>query len=178
MSKEINLIYSKKKSKISQERLIKLVNRVAYIIVAITALSAGGIYFLNQSVPLAALQKQESTITQNLTLSQQKILKLMLIKDRLSQINTITNQRKNFDETIATIISSLPEGVSVNTFALNTKAIDITVSSHSLVAINQFLDFSINKLNSKELFSKLTVNGLVADTKSQTYSLLLEATPL
>ncbi len=178
MSKEINLIYSKKKNRISQERLIKIVHRIAYACVGITALFAGGIYYLNQSVPLPALQKQEATITQNLTLSQQKILKLMLIKDRLTQINTIMNQRKNLDETIATIISALPQGVSVNSFALSTGKIDITVSSHSLLAINQFIDFSINKLNNKELFSTLTINGIVADAKSQTYSLILEATPL
>jgi len=178
MSKEINLIFSKKKNKVSQEHLIKWFNFAAYTSVFLLVVISAAMYYLDNGQELPLLLKQEQGITQNLNLSQQKVLKLMLVKSRLGDINAITNGRSNFDQTINAIVTALPVGVVVNTFSLNKKAVDITVSSSSLSGVNQFLDFAMSKLNKKELFKTLTINGLTADDRSQTYSLALEAEPL
>lgn len=175
MSDRINLLSRKKRRMLNRESLLYFTQMSARIILAITILSAIVVFILNRSGNLPLLQQQDKTISSNLTFLQQKIIKFLLIRERLGNISPILSKKSSINDILFQISASLPSGVSLDAFTLDKTNITLAVSSSSLSSLNDFLDAMLVKVNQKQLFKKITVTSLSSDNVSGNYSLTLTA---
>jgi hypothetical protein len=173
MNNEVNLIANKKKSSAEKEKIIKIVSFSAYISLGVIIICAVVLFLLNQDPGFTELSKKEKATVAALSLQNQKIAKFLVIKSRLKEITGIINSRTSYDATISTLAQGMPSGISVDAFALTKQEVSMVVSSSSLTAINTYLSFMVDLLNSKKILKSISLNGVTADPKNNRYTLIL-----
>ena len=178
MSDQINLISHKRKKFFHRDSLLDFVQFLARASLITVIISAVGLYILNSSGRLPFLQQQDRTITTNLSLVQQKIIKFLLIRDRLQSINPLLQNKSKVDTLITAFSQGLPASVTVDTFSLTKNNMSLTVSSSSLSSLGTFLDFMLEKVSKKELFKKITITRFTSDGTNGIYILSLAVVPL
>lgn len=175
MNKEINLIYKQQKDLIKKEQQVRLANLLAIMSLAVVVITSAVLFIINRTSSLPAILQQEKVATQNLSFLQKRVGNLLLVKSRLHDIDTIIKSQDNLDSTLQKLEEGLPTNVTVESLSITKTHITLTVSSPSLVSINQFLDFLISESGKKELVKKVTVNSLLADTKLGKYTLSIDS---
>lgn len=175
MSDHINLLSHKRKSFFNKESIILLLQFLAKMCLVVTIISSIVLFILNNSGKLPLLEQQGKTISTNLSLEQQKIIKFLLIRERVQNITPLLGKKSQIDTLLSQISSSLPNDASMDSFTLSQKTITIVVSSSSLISINSFLDFAIEKVNQKQLFKKITVTSLSIEGGGNKYRLAVSA---
>lgn len=178
MSKEVNLISSRRKEESLSFRHATKIKRISYVMLGICVLISIALFGLNSTSELGSLTSKESTLSQTLLSSKKKIIKIGLIRDRLSSISSLGNSQSSYNDVITSVSHALTSDSSFDSFELTKKNLTIIVSSSSLLSINSFLDFVIEKLNKKELFQKVTVSSLIGDIQTGKYILNMDITLL
>lgn len=174
MNKQINLVSHKKKKLLNRDRLLRLVVFLSRISMAMVVLSAIGLFVLNRSATLPILEQQDKTITSNLSFVQQKIIKFLLIRERLQDINPLINNGSTLTTTLTDISNELPSNVSLTSVSLRDKKLSLVVSSPSLTAIGTLLDYFIMQVNKKNIYKTVTISNFTADSNSGKYTLNLD----
>jgi Tfp pilus assembly protein PilN len=174
MSNQINLIPHKRTSIFNRSTLLYFLQLIAGVSLCVVVVCSVVLFVLSKSGKLLILQQQDRTVTTNLTFLQEKIVKFLLIRDRLQEISPLINHKSTIDAVLGTILDGLPSTLSVNSFALTKKSISLNVSSASLSEINTFLDYMLDKVNNKQVFKKVTIVGLTDDAAGGKYLLSLD----
>lgn len=170
MAKDINLLPQTKLNILRQEVTIRIVRTIGIGVLLLVASCEIGIFFLNRTTSLAELQVQRNTLKSSLSLLHDKAITNILLLDRFRKIQALQKNQVSFVADITTIQSLVPDGVTIDTFALDQKTIILSVSSYSLVPVNTFLD-RVNALYAqKELFKKVTIDNVSANASSGKYS--------
>jgi len=178
MSKEVNLISSRRKEESVSYRQVALIKKISYTTVGVCVLITIGLFGLNSISSIQNLSQKEKDLSQTLFSYQKKIVSIALIKDRLTSINQITSASSPYEDVIQEISSALSKDASFDQFDINKKNLNITVSSASLVSVNSFLDYCISNVNKKHLFQKVTISSLLGDLQTGKYILILNITLL
>lgn len=178
MNKEINLVASKRKQSITEERTLQITQIVAIIVMVLVSVLSLLFFFLNQNSPLPQLKQQEESLISNITVLHPKIAQYLILKERLRLIDTVLSTRTSFDTAILQITQALPLSVTVSSFTLNQKTISLTLISPSLKDAETFVNAMTDKVTNKQLFKRLTIDNIIADEKSGKYTVLIDATPL
>jgi len=119
--------------------------------------------------PLPALQRQEATLNQNLTLSKTDMVKYALLQERTTDISSLLTKRHTLNQTISLIQSKLPNDISVTALQGDTGVLTITVESPSLQSIDSFLSGLISLVQAKKMFKQISVTELTVDQSSNDY---------
>src|SRR5438067_13920938 len=131
MSDQINLYTHKRKKILNKESFLHVLRFFSKIFLAATIISSIVLFILNSSGKLPLLEQQDRTISSNLSYVQQKIIKFLLIRERLENIGPLLSKKSNIGTILSDVSTALPSGVSVNSFAYNQNIIQITLSSSS-----------------------------------------------
>ena len=178
MNKEINLVASKKKQSVREERTLRITQMGAIVVMVLVSLLAVFFFFLNQNSPLPQLKLQEKSLISDITVLHPKIAQYLILKERLHSIDTVLSTRTTFDIAISQITQALPSSVMVSSFTLNQKSISLTLITPSLKDAETFVNAMTDKVTNKQLFKSLTIDNIIADEKSSKYTVLMDATPL
>ncbi|CAN5179452.1 hypothetical protein BH09PAT1_BH09PAT1_7710 [soil metagenome] len=169
MSSEINLLYSKKQLRryklTTQVRLIRFIALGILFLVTIVSMV---FFFLVIASPLGGLKKQEAQLIQGLNQSQETIRQETLISLRMNDISTITQKRSNYDQILSSLISKLPQGVSLDDFSAEKKQATIIVSAASVTDLEKYISILGAFVGNKTYFSRVFLDSLSLDTSDPT----------
>lgn len=171
MEHEINLISDRKKYVSSKAKQVLSFKIAAGICLAIIVLSGVLLFWLNKLSGIDTLLKIEQDDTSKIASKQKIIGKLLLVESRINDINSILGNRSAPDVFIQKIIGGMPSGVRIDSFSLTKKKASLTVTSSSLMLLDQFTTYLLNKAYNKEIFKTFTINSVIADPVNQRYIL-------
>ncbi len=170
---DINLLPQKNIGFFSEERLL-LFSKIGAVVSVVLVLSLSILFFLLSRDPsIIAVKNEESRIIAQLTLLQSKTAKYLIIVDRINKIKILQKTKSNFDQSIATFVKQIPDGVSITNFVLDQKTVSIAVSASDVSLLGKTVDNFITLISSKKVLKNVTVEGLVSDEKGGKYVLTI-----
>lgn len=138
MESEINLLKTDKKVKEKKSSFFKLCISVLMIVVFITASEMLYTFYLKNRLS-GVISDQSAALNQIVSIDAKRV-KFQTLKERLLAVNKILPARKIFKERVEIVTQSIPANVTVDSFTISEKGIELRVSSKSLSSINTFLD--------------------------------------
>lgn len=124
--------------------------------------------------PLPSLQAQEQDLQGRLARLDSKRGKFLIVSDRIKNISSILSGRIDYFQKIDTIVNQLPTDIAISSFSIDKANLQMTVRSSSLTSLNTFIDRLLELTGEKKIFTKVILNSLSLDTKTNKYSLSIE----
>lgn len=171
MNSDINLI--KRETGGRSAKRLKYLRILSIVIASLVVLTSVALFIATRQNSLEGVKAEQNSLLQNILSLQEKAAKLNFLNDRLRNIESITNERKNYIKTVNIILDGLPSDVLTTSLTLDKNDVLLTVSSSSLSSINEFLNNTIEVAQEKHLLRDLIIESLAA--QSRQYSLTLKA---
>lgn len=171
---EINLLRQRGSEDRPSQKLARVLRLTSIVLFSIVGLSSAILFFLNFSSPLSSLQREEATLLSNLSAYQNRFNKYLIIQDRLKNISGVLSKRTKYNEKIDALLQKVPQDVFINSLSVDAKSMQISVSSHSLSAVNTLIDNTLELVADKKI-KRLTMNSLSFDVGRGQYLLSLSA---
>lgn len=168
MSDNLNLLRSRKKDR--QEGPLRLIRFLSYGSLFIILISSIALFFLKINLGISDLKKQERSISNSLSLMSGKIVKFIMLKNRMTESTAILDNRTDFSEIIDEAVKDKPESLSVESFSLDKAGLLLNISSSSLTDLDLFL----NNLQKEPGFKKITLENFTLDEMAGSYKLSLK----
>lgn len=168
MSDNLNLLRSRKKDR--QEGQLRLIRFLSYGSLFIILISSIALFFLKINLGISDLKKQERSISNSLSLMSGKIVKFIMLKNRMTESTAILDNRTDFSEIIDEAVKDKPESLSVESFSLDKAGLLLNISSSSLTDLDLFL----NNLQKEPGFKKITLENFTLDEMAGSYKLSLK----
>lgn len=173
MNNDINLV--KKNVDGADNRKTKILRNGAIAFALLIAILSIILFVLSRRNSLESIKKEQNTVLQNITFLEEKAAKFDLINDRIRNIEKVLDARKNYIETVNTIIQEVPNDASVVFVSIDKGVILMTISSASLLSINEFLDRFIGIAEEKHVIKDTTIESLTINSQSERYLLSIKA---
>lgn len=172
----INLITSEK-TNVRERNRILILRWISLVFLSFVALFSIVLFILEKRISIEKIKGQQNAALQNISLIKEKNAKYNLLTDRLRIIKGLVNSRKNYTSTLNAILAELTEGVNIRSLTVDKDGILISVTSNSLLPINEFLNRVTAKLD-KKVIKDMTIEGLTIDRQVGLYSLSIKAKSL
>ena len=174
MTNNINLVSNENAASVKEKNRLKIVRAVAAVSLALVALISVFIFLANSQISLSSIKKDENSTIQSISFLNKKTAKLAIINNRLKDITTIMQKRKNYRSIIAKFMEIAPSGVYILTLEIDKSDVLIVVNSNSLLLLDKFLN-NVNELSiKKQYLSGLTIESLTVNAKQGNYALTLK----
>ncbi len=171
----INLVGAQDKESLERKNRLKVLRLISTIfLVSIGSLSII-LLVLNSRISVEAIRNEQNKVLQNITLLKDKNAKFNLLSDRTRNISQILKTRKNYTNTLNALLDQVPQGVSTTTLIVDKTDVSLTVSSNSLLLLDQFLNNAISVSLKKHVIRDMTIETLTVDKKSGIVSLSIKA---
>ncbi|MCL5019480.1 MAG: hypothetical protein M1426_03240 [Patescibacteria group bacterium] len=174
MNNDINLISNKDAASLNAKKRLKQIRIIAIASLVVVALLSIIIFIINSQTSLSGIKKDQNSTIQSISYLNKKSAKLAIINNRLKDISDIMEKRKNYTNTINTLLQLMPPGVSTTTLELSKKDVVLIVHSNSLLSIDKFLNSIIDLSSKKQVISSVTIESLIINPKTGSYSLSLK----
>ena len=175
MNNTINLLTKKRAPDVRREKLLQALRNTAVIIAIITGASSLVLFLLTVNPAISSIKEQENNVVTNLAFSRGKISKYLILKDRLSAIAAILQARYDMGVAMADLQQQLPDTVSIKTLTIENKVLSFSIAASSLQSIQVSIANMTASLQQKQLFKTITLNTIIADPNTQTYTLAVKA---
>lgn len=170
MSIDINLLDRTGNKNLYLENALTIVRSAAVITTVITISVCILAFILMKNSSLESLAAQELSLTNKLAIFHGKTGKVNLIHDRLTRIAKLTSSQFSFEKVLDTVIAQTPSDVTISSIAINKDSVALTLSSDSVVSLQEMSDNFTKLIKAKKTFKKMTFQGIVSDAKSGIYS--------
>lgn len=179
MNNAINLLPKTKETKtVHHSSRIKVVRALAMGSLFLVVIFSIVLFILVNFSPLPSLQEEEQERLTEFSRSRPKMAKIVLMNDRLGDISKILKKRTYYNLAIDQMQAELPVDARIDMLKIDKQAISVTVTSGSLLSLENFLE-NISKLTEQKKFiGQLTLSKLTANTQNAQYSLSLDMTLL
>ncbi len=174
MNKDINFLAIKTSQKGEKKKglmLVKVTAISSLILVAILSVLA---YYLNGKIYPQALKNERDYLLRSLSTLHNREAKLAIVSNRIGNISELIDKRVDYSKLISKFFEKMPNGIKVDNLRIDKQTILLTVSSNSLLPINEFIDGLIELGREKEI-SILLLDSLSTSEASGTYSVSLTA---
>lgn len=171
MINDINLFKKSNQKLFKQKRSLIIIRYSAIFFLLIVIVTAISVFLLNHNPQYSALKQQEKDLLSQLSLQQDKIVKLEIIHNRVNDIQTIISSRDHLDKTIDSVASLLPSNIQLTSLTISKKNLVFTVSAVSLLDLNNFLENIANKVYAKDLLKNVTIGDFNGYSKNQIYTI-------
>ena len=176
MNNSINLLDYKNKiqPKHEHEKNKKRSLRTIAVGLLFTVAVFSMIFFILVAIsPLPQLRKQEKIASFNLSLAHPDIVKLALVKERTDSIQQLMDKRPYYDRVLNSIQTKLPSGVRINEVSIDKDDFSVTLSSNSLLQLDNFLNELAIASEAKKEFSQIKIKDLSKTDTINTYLLTI-----
>ncbi len=161
MNKGINLLVHN--SRTNSNKNGKAFKRLRIIAVGLLFLvSAFSVIFfiLVALSPIPQLRNQQKNASFNLSLSNEDIVKLSLIKERTQTAKEVLGKRKNYEMILDSVYKKIPSGVTVDTISIKNNKLLLTLSSKSLMQLDSLISEIRVSESTEKLYSKVDLESL------------------
>lgn len=166
----INLLEDKKGSpQVAFVNKLRKLRFTAVGLLFLVATSSVMLFIFIALSPLPQLKNQEKLVVVTLSQYHTDMMKLLLIKERTTVIESILSKRRSYDQLLDAIQSRLPGGVEVRSLNIETGTLSLTVSSKSLDLLNTFTSNLANAVAEKKIFSQVILNNISVEERGGNY---------
>lgn len=170
MNEGINLLEpSSRKTKNDFLRKLQPMRLAMVGILFFVSVTAVILFIMVTISPLPSLQAQEQTLQSTLARSKDTIIKLALINDRTTTIQSLLAKRQTPSNAFSLVQRKLDSTMTVISLQSDSTGMMITVDSSSLLSIDSFLNGLIDYVQNKKMFSQVTLVSLTNDVSSNAY---------
>lgn len=157
------------------DRIYKILRIVAFLTLFIVASSSILAFIATRQISIPSIKKDQNTTLYSLSFLRKKEAKVLIINDRLKNIGGVLKERKNYLNTVTAILKETT-GVSATTLSVDKDTIELTVSSSSLLSINNFLNNLISSTTKRTIkIRDLSIESLTLNRQGGNYSLSVKA---
>ena len=174
MSSSINLISDNKDQLEKELRKLKILKISAIFSLAIVVFMSVVVFILNFTLPISSVKKDERQTLDNIALLRQKLVKYSLINDRARNISDLISKRKKYDSSSETILGKLPADLTVSALEVESDTIKISVTSDSLIPMDQFINDVIELGNQAKTIKNISILSLILNGENGKYTLSLQ----
>lgn len=151
---------------------LKIISFVLLFFVLLTSII---LFIISSRISPEAIKSEQESVLKTLTREKDKQAKYGLLTERLSSINQVLGNRKNYTNTLNALIAQIPPGVNTTGLSVQDADITLTVNSNSLRSINDFMTKILDTVSKKHLIRDMTIETLTVDRATGTYSLSIKA---
>lgn len=149
MSTEINLISKPTEgSKNARLRKIKTISFITLFAVGFFSLI---LFFIDYRFSASYVRGQQNKLIADLSEYDETASKIFLLNQRLTDISELLSQRKKHHEKAEKIVEKLPTSVAISEFQIDESGVVMSVSSASLLELNNYLNHILSLSKSKVL---------------------------
>ncbi len=161
MSKEINLLHSKKPSVFSILTLkLHLLRIMSLAILSIVTISSVILFIFVFASPLPKLKVEENSLTNSIRSQDMDITKYSLLNLRLGEIKTFINKRMSMGDLISFFKIGLPKDVSIKSFIVKDNSVTLSLSSYSLTSLEEYLEVLKKNVIETKKIKNLKINAI------------------
>lgn len=173
MNESINLVENRNQQLDKEQKILQL-TRVIAVCLLITIASISILAFIISSqIPLGAIKQDQSSTMSEIAALHNKLATYYLIKNRISSIGLLLNQRKDYTKVISSIFSKISSDISIDGLNIKEQSFTLNVSSNSLLPMDKLINDMIDLSDQKKLITNVKLQSLSLNAQSQTYSLTL-----
>jgi Tfp pilus assembly protein PilN len=151
-------------------RKLKLMRAIAVLLLFGISAASIILYILIAFSPLPQVQEQERQARAVLANAHPDMTRIALLEDRITGVAAILQERHSYDKVLDSINSKMPSGITVFQINIAKKTVTLTVRSDSLDVLTTFVSNLTASVDTNE-FAKVTLNSIVSDDASGTFSL-------
>lgn len=178
MNSNINLV-SNRNAQADKERKILLALRVtAVILLSTIALTSIFAFIIATQIPISKIKNEQTVTLSNITSSSKKLSSYYLIRDRLTNISSLTAGRADYIKPIDLIFSKIPEGISVDRLDIEKNILEIEISGSSLLPINEAIKSLVNVGAEGKIIKSVRLKSLTVNPQAGRYSVAFMAEKL
>lgn len=174
MSNDINLVSPGVGKSSKEARRLSTFSLIATTLIVGVGFVSVLLFVLNHILSPSAVIKEQKKIAANITLAKQKQVKLVVLGRRLNDISNLISKRSNYEEALSSILSETPAGMSVASLTLDKQKLSMVVSAGSLISTNSFIDSLKGMVEEKKFLKNVTINNLILNSRTSSYTLTLE----
>ncbi len=172
---DINLVSGRSLDIEKQAKRLKLLRIFAILSLLIVALVSIFFFIFTVSLPINSVKQNEQQTLSNISGLHKRLASYVLIKDRLTSIQSLIQKRTNYPQVVNTIISMVDPQLTVQSFDIEAGSITITITGGSLTPINQFINDMLNLANNGKLIKNLSIQSLSFSGAVNKYTLVMQS---
>lgn len=174
MNEGINLLDPDKKG--SSTHFVHHIQKMRLFVLGllfIVSVSSVILFTMVEISPLPQLRTQEQNLQQSLMQSQNDIVKLSIVNERMSSITSLLRTRPMLDQPLGLIEDKLSGDSTVTDIQSDDQTMTITVESPSLQSLDSFINGLVGYAQEKKGFSKVSLLDLTTDQVTNEYETTL-----
>lgn len=160
MKTEINLLSASQVQASRGDKELVLLRIVSIASVIFAGISSVIIFLIVAQFSPAKIQKEQAGVIQQISAQREKQAGIILVSNRAKDLVKITEKRSRYKEVLEVVISKIPPGTTVNTMSLGEENIEVSVSSNSLIMLDQFISNFLELASTKNIIDSLTIENL------------------
>lgn len=161
---DINLVADKESSASSKSKL-KKIRSISYLVLFLVTISSVLIFILNIRYSVNSVREQQTSVLNNLSIYNESVVKLIFLNQRLADIKVIFEDKTNYQELLTSFFSTLPPSVTIESYDINEGKFNLTLSSESLLALNESLNTILSTANDQGI-SDVVLSSLTNSSSS------------
>lgn len=161
MSVNINLVDSKNSDAVKREK-IKKIRAISFGVLFATAFLAVVIFAADYRFSASYVRKQEADLLKELEPYNDVSAKIFIINSKLSDLDKLLNKRTKYSDKVNKIAEGNKGDIVFDNFTINSEGVDVIITSDSITAVDDYLNYLIGLANDKE-FSSVTLKKLNAN---------------
>lgn len=127
------------------------------------------LFILDFYSPLNSIKKEQDQILTSISSQNDKAAKLSIVNERAVAINKLKTERTDYLGVLDIAISNLSSGVRTAGLSVDKASVAITVSSDSLLSLNNFLNGVLDESKKNDSIKSVSMESLTATDVSNIY---------
>lgn len=178
MNNSINLV-SNRNEAIERERKVLLALRIIAVVllssIAIVSILA---FIITTQVPLSKIKDDQTQALASIASSSKKLSSYFLIKDKLTNINSLTSIRSDYIKPIDLIFSKIPESLRVDSLNIEQDLIEIEISGSSLQPMDEVVKSLVAVGTERIIIKSVKLKSLNLNPQANRYTIAFIAEKL
>ena len=164
MSVNINLISSTDNEDPRKKRLRKLKN-FSFILLFLVGFMSLMVFLIDYRFSVNYVRVQQADLIKKISIYDNTALKIVLLNSRLNDISTLIDDRPKYNKIAAEIAKGLGSSINVKEIKIEDSGISISVSSPSLLSLNEFLN-NILRIREAKLIKSVNLESLSIESSA------------
>lgn len=175
MNSGINLVSTHSDAIEREQKILLAIRVIAAVLLTSIALISILAFIVTTQIPLDRIKSEQSQTLNQISAHSGKLSNYFLIKDRVSNINSLLSSRTDYTRSIDSIFSVIPEDMRVESMSVEDKTIEMEVSSSSLQSIDQVINSIISMGLEGKVIKSVKLESITLNAGAGRYSVDLSA---
>lgn len=172
MNKNIDFLIVKNREKVKKKKGVNRLRIAAIFSLIVIGLLSVLAYDLNRRIYPQELKTERDSLIKSLSTLRSREAKLAVVTNRAENISELINKRVDYSKIIGKFFEKMPAQIKVDSLRIDEKKLILSISSNSLLAIDELID-SLIDLGKNKYISVLLLDSLAVNEASGSYAVSL-----